>query len=116
MFDFDLLMNLVIGGAYLFLSSQPLRELNPSSERALLVPDHPTKERALVRRSWMKISFAPRSAFINLGSIAEFFFRKGINKVKFSTDVLQFLDRLEQVVREIFHSFSKAEMSNMKDL
>ena len=75
-------MNLVIGGGYLFLSSQPLRELNPSSERALLVPDHPTKERALVRRSWMKINFAPRSAFIYLGSIAEFFFRKGINKVK----------------------------------
>ena len=76
MFDFDLLMNLVIGGGYLFLSSQPLRELNPSSERALLVPDHPTKERTLVRRSWMKINFAPGSAFINLGSIAEFFFPK----------------------------------------
>ena len=64
-FDLDLLMNHVIEGGYLFLSSQPLRELNASSERALLVPDHPTKERTLVRRSWMKINFAPRSAFIN---------------------------------------------------
>ena len=103
-------------GECLFLSLQPLRELNPSSERALLVPDHPTKERTLVRRSWMKINFTPGSAFINLGSIAEFFFRKGINKVKMFNRCFAIFKPLEQVVREIFHSFSKAEISNMKDL
>ena len=78
--DFERLickMNYVIVGECLFLSSQPLRELNASSERALLVPDHPTKERTLVRRSWMKINFAPGSGFISLGSIAEFFSEKG---------------------------------------
>ena len=109
-------MNLVIGGGYLFLSSQPLRELNSSSERALVVPDHPTKERTLVRRSWMKINFAPRSAFIYLGSIAEFFFRKGINKVNNFNRCFAILRPLEQAVREIFHYSSVAKISIMKDL
>ena len=49
--DFERLickMSYVIVGECLFSSSQPLREVNPSSERALLVPEHPTKERTSV--------------------------------------------------------------------